>query len=284
VRGLTRGREEAATGCFASERHWYLSVLTEPNVVLDNVYSSIMVGDDQLRFLIADSAPDVRLLVGSAEWIVKTIARTRHVGDWLPTIGVVNGGSEETMVRVLAAGADDCVIAHRKSELKARLCAMLRRASPDARAEVGKIELDPARLLVRVDRAEAHLTRKQFEVFSYLAARQGRWVHTSEILQEVYQSHHAPDTSLVRVQIHGIRRALGPARDSIESNGHRSYRLSLAPRSEARASKPPAPSSGDDPGMANRCDPADPGRGPGRWIRYAACSPKIVRPIRWRTS
>jgi DNA-binding response OmpR family regulator len=193
----------------------------------------MMTGHEEVRFVIADSAPDARLLVGHTEWIVETIATTRQTGDWLPTIGIVPDGAEETIVRVLAAGADDCVLAHRGRELRARLCAVLRRANPDARAEAGKVELDPTRLHVRLNRAEAHLTRKQFEIFSYLAARRGRWVHTSEIIQKVCRSHHAPDTSLVRVQIHGIRRALGPARDSLQSNGRRSYRLSAVLSCEA---------------------------------------------------
>jgi DNA-binding response OmpR family regulator len=229
VRG---SRGKGTSGWYTSGRTWYLSVRTEQDVGIDAVTHAIRVPDDKtVRFVVRDFAPDARLLVGHADWIVQTVARARQTGDWLPTIGVVRNGADDAVVRILAAGADDCVIPPTRDEreLRTRLCAVLRRSRPDAGVRGANIQLDQSRSHVRVGRLEARLTRKQFAILSYLANRHGTWVHTAEIIHEVCQTHHAPNTSLVRVQIHGIRRALGPARDSLQSNGHGSYRLILGP-------------------------------------------------------
>jgi DNA-binding response OmpR family regulator len=226
---VRRSRREAGACWDASGRTWYLSLVREGRTQINDLYAAITkVDHDPVRFVVRDFGPDARLLVGNTAWVVTSVRRKRQAGDWLPTIGVVPNGPQHAILRILAAGADDCVIAPKDArELKARLKALLRRAHPDARPGGGKIELNENRSLVRLGSVEARLTRKQFEIFSYLAARHDRWVHTSEIIQEVCRAHHAPDTSLVRVQVHAIRRALGSARDTLQSNGRRGYRLHL---------------------------------------------------------
>jgi DNA-binding response OmpR family regulator len=71
-------------------------------------------------------------------------------------------------------------------------------------------------------------------IFVCLAERRERWVHSDEIVAIVSGTHHAATTSLVRVQIHALRNALRSARDCIQSDGHKSYMLSLANGPAAR--------------------------------------------------
>jgi DNA-binding response OmpR family regulator len=55
-----------------------------------------------------------------------------------------------------------------------------------------------------------------------------RWVHSTEIIKAVCGTHHDPMTSLVRVQICALRKALGSERGCIRGDGRKSYMLTLS--------------------------------------------------------
>ncbi len=176
-----------------------------------------------------EHAPDVRLVAGAAEWAEGVLLAARHSGDPTPTVVLNITAESGSNARVLDAGADDCIACpFHPEELRARVRAVLRRlelpwtTSPD-------IEANRATLRIRVGDVEARVTRKQFELFVYLAEHRERWVHTDEIIAAVSGAHHDPATSLVRVQVHALRKALGSARVRIRSDGHRSYMVTLAP-------------------------------------------------------
>jgi DNA-binding winged helix-turn-helix (wHTH) protein len=87
-------------------------------------------------------------------------------------------------------------------------------------AQLGVV-LDAATATLRIRDRVVELTRTQFSIFSYLFASAGHWVTASELIHEVLGTHHLPDTSLIRVHVHAIRRRLGPEAEALESDRRR---------------------------------------------------------------
>jgi len=83
------------------------------------------------------------------------------------------------------------------------------------------VVLDARELVLRVEGRAIGLTRTQFSILSYLVENSGRWVTTSELIRQVLGTHHQPDTSLVRVHVHAIRRRLGGRATWLESDRRR---------------------------------------------------------------
>ena len=84
-----------------------------------------------------------------------------------------------------------------------------------------EVLLLPTEFLVVVDGARVALTRTQFSIFTYFFERAGRWVSSDELIRHVLGTHHQPDTSLVRVHVHAIRRRLGQRAVWLESDPRR---------------------------------------------------------------
>lgn len=90
-----------------------------------------------------------------------------------------------------------------------------------SRGEASEVVLDANELVVRMEGATVGLTRTQFSILSYLVQNEGRWVTTGELIRDVLGTHHQPDTSLVRVHVHAIRRRLGARAAWLESDRRR---------------------------------------------------------------
>jgi DNA-binding response OmpR family regulator len=89
------------------------------------------------------------------------------------------------------------------------------------RGDPAEVLLLPTELAVIVAGARVALTRTQFSIFSYFYENRGRWVTPNELIRHVLGTHHQPDTSLVRVHIHAIRRRLGQGAIWLESDPQR---------------------------------------------------------------
>lgn len=92
--------------------------------------------------------------------------------------------------------------------------------APEPSAQLDVV-LDAATATVKIRDRVVELTRTQFSIFSYLFATAGHWVTASELIHEVLGTHHLPDTSLIRVHVHAIRRRLGPEAEALESDRRR---------------------------------------------------------------
>lgn len=104
----------------------------------------------------------------------------------------------------------------------------------------GEVQLDPAELALRVEGSVVTLTRTQFSILSYLIHNAGRWITTGELIRQVLGTHHQPDTSLVRVHVHAIRRRLGARAVWLESDrrrarGYRWRQFDLSNADEAKS-------------------------------------------------
>ncbi|MFF5096844.1 MULTISPECIES: response regulator transcription factor [Actinosynnema] len=132
-----------------------------------------------------------------------------------PVIVATARDDEAEIVRLLNAGADDYLVKPFSSEhLAARLSAVLRRTRKAA-PEPGPMRVGP-HLLIDLDRREArlsgrelNLTRKEFDLLAYLAAREGKVVPRAELLANLWNLPGRHDDQTLDVHLSWLRRKLG---------------------------------------------------------------------------
>jgi two-component system OmpR family response regulator len=132
-------------------------------------------------------------------------------------------------IRGLDAGADDYIIKpYDPAELLARLRAVERRrsASNTPVLQLGRLEIDLARDLVRKDGYPVTLTQKEWALLRVMATRPDR-IHTRELLQDaLYGYADEADSNTLEVFISRLRRKLG--RSHIVTLRGLGYRLSAS--------------------------------------------------------
>jgi two-component system, OmpR family, phosphate regulon response regulator PhoB len=165
---------------------------------------------------IAERLPDVVLL----DWMLPLVSglevcrqlrrspRTRA----LPVIMLTARGEEANRVRGLDSGADDYVVKpFSPSELVARVRAVMRRARPDAGAEVLRFA-DVAMNLAgfRVSRAgrPIHLGPTEFRLLRHLMQNPGRVFSREQLLDSVWGHDVYVEVRTVDVHIRRLRKAL----------------------------------------------------------------------------
>jgi DNA-binding response OmpR family regulator len=134
----------------------------------------------------------------------------------VPVIVATARDDEAEVVRLLNAGADDYLVKPFSVEhLSARLAAVLRRAgsrtavpAADAVIEVGGLEIDVRRRQATLDGVVLDLTRREFDLLTFLAARPGEVVTRRELLAEVWQQSYGDDQT-IDVHLSWLRRKLG---------------------------------------------------------------------------
>ncbi len=135
----------------------------------------------------------------------------RGVSD-VPVVIATARDDEPEVVRLLNAGADDYLIKPFSAEhLSARLTAVLRRSArsgPSAELTVGGLHIDLDRREALLDGAPLELTRREFDLLAYLAARPGRVVARRELLAEVWRQAYGDDQT-IDVHLSWLRRKLG---------------------------------------------------------------------------
>ncbi len=136
----------------------------------------------------------------------------RKVSD-VPVIVATARDDDASVVSVLHAGADDYVIKPFSIEqVHARIVALLRRTSGPTGSpviEVGTLTIDPRRHAVDLQGRRIELTRKEFELLSYLASRPGVMVSKQELLAEVWRQPWGGSEKTVDVHLSWLRKHLG---------------------------------------------------------------------------
>jgi len=138
----------------------------------------------------------------------------RGVSD-APVIIATARDDEPSIVKLLNAGADDYLSKPFSSDhLTARVGAVLRRTRPaekpaDGPIEVGELVVDEARREASLAGAPLTLTRREFDLLSYLAARSGRVVSKAELCREVWRQPHLHLDQTIDVHLSWLRRKLG---------------------------------------------------------------------------
>jgi DNA-binding response OmpR family regulator len=132
-----------------------------------------------------------------------------------PVIVATARDDESEIIRLLNDGADDYVVKPFSGEhLAARVTALLRRAMPANASPactsiaVGGLRIELARREALLDGRLLELTRREFDLLAYLAARPGAVVARKELLTAVWQQACGDDQT-IDVHVSWLRRKLG---------------------------------------------------------------------------
>ena len=137
------------------------------------------------------------------------VARLRADGGDTPVLFLSALGQVDDRVKGLKAGGDDYLVKpYAFSELLARIEALARRRNP-AQAEtsfrVGDLELDLlTRQVVRAGQ-RIELQPREFQLLEYLIKHAGQVVTRTMLLENVWDYHFDPQTSVIDVHISRLR-------------------------------------------------------------------------------
>ena len=134
----------------------------------------------------------------------------------VPIIIATARDDEQTVVRLLRAGADDYMVKpFTGAHLDARITTVLRRVGRASRTaqpavhEVGELRVDIGEPSATLGANPLALTRKEFDLLAYLAARPGRVVSRRELLEEVWRQPSVGEDQTIDVHLYWLRRKLG---------------------------------------------------------------------------
>jgi len=150
----------------------------------------------------------------------------------IPVMMLTAKGTEADIVAGLEIGADDYITKPFSPRvLLARVKAVLWRNEAPIEADknilrIYDIEIDPGKHRVQVGGKPIKLTRTEFNLLRFLAARPG-WVFTRyQIVDAIHGSDYPVTDRSVDVQVVGLRKKLGTAGKNIETVSGVGYRFS----------------------------------------------------------
>ena len=160
--------------------------------------------------------PDLVVLdLGLPDLDGRELLRMLRAVSAMPVIVATARRSEQNIITLLEAGADDYVTKpFSAGHILARISAVLRRArtapeSTPSVISVGGLEISPRQRQVVLDGNPLQLTRREFDVLTYLAERVGVVVSRRELLAEVWDQARVGEEQTIDVHISWLRRKLG---------------------------------------------------------------------------
>ncbi|RYY74681.1 MAG: response regulator transcription factor [Comamonadaceae bacterium] len=211
----------------------------------DTALAEAVCGYLRAKAFVVDAAPslaDARSALLSAQYAAVLLDLHLGDGDGLGLLPAIRALKERPIVIVLTArdqvsdrirgldaGADDYLVKpYDPGELLARLRAVERRRSAGNTPvlQLGTLEVDLARELVRKNGAPVSLTQKEWALLRVMATRPER-IHTRELLQDaLYGFDDGTDSNTLEVFISRLRRKLG--RTHIQTLRGLGYRLAAS--------------------------------------------------------
>jgi two-component system KDP operon response regulator KdpE len=163
---------------------------------------------------IVDEKPDVVLLdLGLPDIDGVDLLRMLRAVSTVPVVVVTARDDEAEIIQTLDAGADDYVVKPFSTrQLEARLRAVLRRAREDTETvaiTVGALRIDAATREATLANRDLGLSRKEFDLLHFLAARLGQVVTKRQLLADVWDQPYGGSDKTVDVHISWLRRKLG---------------------------------------------------------------------------
>jgi len=164
--------------------------------------------------MVTESPGDVIVLdLGLPDVDGRKLVRMLRAFSPIPVIVATARDNESEIVQTLDAGADDYVVKpFSAAQLDARIRALLRRvkAGEDSNSIViGDLSVDARVREATLEGRVLELSRKEFDLLHYLAARAGTVVSKREILAEVWRLPFGGTDRKVDVHLSWLRRKLG---------------------------------------------------------------------------
>ncbi|MDT9001768.1 response regulator transcription factor [Paucibacter sp. APW11] len=159
------------------------------------------------------------------------LRRARADGIATPILVLTARDAIAQRVSGLDHGADDYLVKPADlHELAARLRALIRRAHgrPQEKLSCGALTLDPAARTVQLQDEALDLTAREFDLLQALMLATPRLLSREQLAQQLYQWGSVVESNTVEVQIHHLRRKIGPER--IQTLRGVGYRLLAEPR------------------------------------------------------
>lgn len=149
------------------------------------------------------------------------LERLRQMGKRDSVICISARGAVEDRVRGLELGADDYLAKpFHLSELLARIRSVIRRKQSDGarHIEVGNLRIDPDSFEVFVAQRPLELSRKEYDLLHYLAARPERLINKSTMVEAIWGDYidQADNFDFVYAQIKNLRKKLKEAACDLE--------------------------------------------------------------------
>lgn len=160
-------------------------------------------------------APDLVVLdLGLPDVDGAELLRMLRAVSAVPVIVATARGDDESIVRLLDAGADDYLVKpYSTAQLAARVRAVLRRAEADAggsdEVAVGALRIDVAAREARLEGVPLDLSPKEFDLLLALAERAGEVVSKRELLAQVWREPWGGSERTVDVHLSWLRKKLG---------------------------------------------------------------------------
>ncbi|MBI3271126.1 MAG: response regulator transcription factor [Planctomycetes bacterium] len=181
--------------------------------------------------------------------------RGEHATARLPILMLTAKAAESDRIVGLELGADDYLAKpFSPRELVARVKALLRRAAPPEEATAvhrcGELLVDVGRHEVAWRGRPVSLTATEFRVLVFLAARRGRVLSRTEIIDGALGRDVAVIDRTIDVHVTSLRKKLGSGGDLLETIRGFGYKFRVAPppaapsaptSRRARPSRPPDP-------------------------------------------
>jgi two-component system response regulator MprA len=138
--------------------------------------------------------------------------RVRRLGNRVPILMLTGRDAVADRIDGLDVGADDYMVKpFDVGELKARLRALLRRASPERASEelsFAEVRLEPARHGARVGGGFVELTRTEYQLLELLMLNPGSVLPHALIYERVWGYDFGPASNALRVYVGYLRRKL----------------------------------------------------------------------------
>lgn len=196
----------------------------------------------------AESGGDALVMATGGSYDVLVFDRMVPEPDGLTVLKMLRAGGNDTPALFLTAvgGLDDrvegleiaddyLVKPFAFSELRARVAAILRRprgtTSPDSRLHAGDLEMDLSKRTVHRAGRALSLQPTEFRLLEYLVRHQGEVVTRTMLLENVWDFHFEPKTSIVETHISRLRSKVdrGFDRELIRTVRGAGYQLDAAP-------------------------------------------------------
>jgi two-component system KDP operon response regulator KdpE len=161
-----------------------------------------------------EQRPDVVLLdIVMPDMTGLEVMRRLRERSNVPVIMITAKDTDADKVQGLGQGADDYIVKpFSPEEVGARISAVLRRTLGDQDAprvvQVGDVEIDLDRRLVRRDGDVVDLTRTEWLLLQHLAANAGRVMLNTELLSKVWGPEYRDDLQYLRVWVSRLRHKL----------------------------------------------------------------------------